>query len=186
MESKAALKVRLISEGRWEAFKTRREELKAQGIEPAKAWEITKNEFQPIKHEDQSKLETVSNPVVAAYTAGGNGNGGGLVPGKADSAVLPKTKRTSITKDFEWVYWHIGNADIKPEDAPSSSAWWMLQKVRGNPTVQIEFIRTLLQRLRPDKNESETERFYDDGRVQINLIARVRTASQNSVLPSGS
>jgi hypothetical protein len=173
MESKAALKERLINEGRWEAFKTRREELKASGTDPKQAWEIARREFEPQE-----------NPATYPQSSGNN-------PCAADSVNVaaakpkPKTKHGSITKDFEWVYWNIGDLTVAPDNAPSLSAWWMLERIRSNPSAQLEFIRTLLQRLRPDKNDMDSERFNDDGRQQLSLIERVRTASQNSLLPSG-
>ena len=46
MESRRALKERLIREGRWDAFVARREELKSQGLEPKAAWEQTIHEFE--------------------------------------------------------------------------------------------------------------------------------------------
>jgi hypothetical protein len=184
-ESRAALKQRLLHEGRWEAFKTRREELKAQGKTPQEAWEITISEYGPIQSGDQAGMAAASNNGSSADHTGGSVGDSGCVPESGISKALPKKKRGSITKDFEWVYWNIGDPAVTPGDAPSLSAWWMLEKVRSNPTAQLEFIRTLLQRLRPDKNESESERFNDDGRAQLGLIERVRAASKNALLPSG-
>lgn len=177
MESKAAFKDRLQREGRWETFVARREGLKAEGKKSNEAWEMAKNEFQSQENFPASNEK--GKVTCPDRTGNDSANSDFSSSGKS------RKKRGSITKDFEWVYWNIGDDAIRPEDAPSASAWWMLQKVRSNPTIQIEFIRTLLQRLRPDKNESENERFNDDGRTQINLIDRVRLASQNSVLPPG-
>jgi len=172
MESRDELKKRLTDEGRWEAFKARRDELKSQGLLPRQAWEQARNEFDSQTKQDD-KIESA-----------GSGNSSSDIKPVLQGGSL-KPRRGSITKDFEWVYWHIGDECATAEDAPSSSAWWMLERVRSNPTVQIEFIRTLLQRLRPDKNESESERFNDDGRAQLGLIERVRAASKNAVLSPG-
>lgn len=46
-ESKAELTDRLRREGRWEAFKKRREELKAEGVPAKEAWWQAASEFSP-------------------------------------------------------------------------------------------------------------------------------------------
>ena len=177
MRSKAALKKQLTEEGRWEAFVARREELKNQGLEPKAAWEQATHEFE--QGAEQKQADT--NKSGDSADNGGNAATGGL-DGKVFNAA-----GASPRKVVEWVFDNLLLDDLKPDDAPSPGAWALLQDLKKYPDLRKEFYRSIWSKLLPTKTELDAaERFSDDGREQIKLIERVRAASKNAVLPSGS
>ncbi|MEK6677600.1 MAG: hypothetical protein AABZ47_18345 [Planctomycetota bacterium] len=118
-ESKAELTDRLRREGRWEAFKKRREELKAGGMEAQDAWLVAREEFPP---------EHVSLPF-------------------APSIEWEEGRQSleAATDDSEWIFLAM---PIKvPQEIAGPVRWSMLQRLRESPLLRLGFERQVLNRM---------------------------------------
>lgn len=116
-ESKAELTDRLRSEGRWDAFKKRREELKAGGMPAKDAWVEAVAEFPA-----PSQVSAEAAPPVD------------LSPLKGKPPVSP-------LESAEWTMEHLDANWITPADAPSGGAWSMLHWARSSLAARGEFYR---------------------------------------------
>ena len=149
-ESRGRMEARLKREGRWDSFEARRRALKAEGLSGSSAYQKSVAEFAPIPH-DSSHDER--NRVPAQMFAG-------------------KTAATQET--VAWVAQNIALTDVKPENAPSSESWAMLQWVRGAEANEREFWERIFTKLLPPRPQMVTaERFKDDGRDLIALCDQI-------------
>ena len=123
-ESKAELTDRLRREGRFEAFKKRREELKAGGMAASDAWDVAAGEFLP--------------PVAQSATGEARTVDLRALKGKPAVSVVQAAAWASEQLDCDW---------IKPADAPSPGAWGMLEWARSSMTARSEFYRTFVAKL---------------------------------------
>ena len=108
--NRGQLKARLQDEGRWEAFKARREKLKAEGMTPAQANWQAETEF-------------------ASPRAGCSGVD--CVP-----AAMFRDAPASTLDCAKWVARHLAVSDVKPRDAPTSEAWGLLRWAKGSGQAQ--------------------------------------------------
>ena len=118
-ESKAELTDRLRREGRFEAFKKRREELKANGTPAKQAWYQAATEFPATE--------------TAAMKS--------AIPAEQLEALKRKYAVPTIEAAF-WALEHLDTPWTQPDDAPSAGAWSLLQWARQNPMTRTEFFRT--------------------------------------------
>ena len=118
-ESKAELTDRLRREGRFEAFKKRREELKANGTPAKQAWYQAATEFPAAEHV----------PLQSA------------IPAEQLEALRGKYAVPTIEAAF-WALEHLDTPWTQPADAPSAGAWSLLQWARQSPMTRTEFFRT--------------------------------------------
>jgi hypothetical protein len=177
MESRRALKERLIREGRWDAFVARREDLKCQGLEPKAAWEQTIHEFEQVSEQKQTGVAKSADST----------DGSGDVSAVVLDCKVRNAGGASPRKVVEWVFDNLLVDSLKPDDAPSPGAWALLQDLKQYPDLRKEFYRSIWSKLLPTKTELDAaEKFSDDGREQIKLIERVRQASKDTVQQSGS
>lgn len=116
-ESKAELTDRLRSEGRWEDFKKRREQLKADGMPAKDAWVEAAAEFPA-----PSKVSAEAAPPVD------------LSPLKGKPAV-------SILRAAEWVMEHLDANWITLADVPSAGSWSLREWARSSLAARGEFYR---------------------------------------------
>ena len=123
-ESKAELTDRLRREGCWEAFKKRREELKAGGMAASDAWDVASAEF--------PSLDT--KPV------------GGAVP-TVDLQALKGKPPASIVQAAAWAFEQLDCDWITPADAPSAGAWSLLEWARSSMAARTEFYRMFAARI---------------------------------------
>jgi hypothetical protein len=129
-ESRKATKARLMAEGRWQAFKDRRDVLRRDNT-PREAHIKAVLEFQP---KDGTKV--VANLESPVYKA----------------ARLPRKRKVNWKKDVEWVYQHLDREKVSI--APSHGALILHQQARLNPKW---FLDTFIQRMIPTKATLEDE-----------------------------
>lgn len=117
-ESKAELTDRLRSEGRWEAFRKRREELKAGGMAAADAWNAAKVEFPPP-----------------------NGRQRNGETSKVDLGALRGKPAVSVAQAAAWVFEYLDADWIIPADAPSAGAWSLREWAQSSLAARGDFYR---------------------------------------------
>jgi hypothetical protein len=99
---------------------------------------------------------------------------GELVSREVFAGKAPISERGII----QWVFEHL-DLEVEPEDAPSSGAWSLLNSIRANDQLRLEFFKTIWPKLLPTKNQFEAaERFQDDGRETFEIIDKVMRAGQ--------
>lgn len=82
-----------------------------------------------------------------------------------------RTAECSPREDILWVAAHMEVAEVRPVDAPSSTAWGMLMAFRGSALSKQAFWKDIYSRVIVAKMDFEREeRMRDDGRRQIELI----------------
>ena len=132
-ESKAELTDRLRREGRWEAFKKRREELKVGGMSAQDAWLVAREEF-PTEH--------VSLPF--------------------ELSIEWEDGRPSLeaaTNDSEWIFLAL---TIKvPQEIAGPIRWSMLKRLRESPLLRLGFERQVLSRMTEEGIRSKAKPMRD-------------------------
>ena len=123
-ESKAELTDRLRREGRFEAFKKRREELKVGGMAASEAWDAAATEFPPP---------------VAQHAAG-------EAP-TVDLRALMGKPTLPVAEAATWASEHLDADWVSPADAPSAGAWSMREWARSSMAARSEFYRTFVAKL---------------------------------------
>ena len=123
-ESKAELTDRLRREGRFEAFKKHREELKAQGVPAKEAWWQAATEF-----------PAATEPPAASK-----------VPA-VDLSALKGKRPVPVAKAAAWVAEHLDADWITPADAPSPGAWSMRVWARSSPSARSDFYKTFVAKI---------------------------------------
>lgn len=129
-ESRGQMETRLKREGRSEAFEARCRALKAEGLSGSDAYQLAVHEF-------SEPLPRVEN--------------NGRVPAKLFEGKVPPIRTT-----IEWVAQKIAISDVKPEHAPSSEAWGLLQWVQRSDTNESEFWRSIYPKLLPSRSQMES------------------------------
>jgi hypothetical protein len=123
-ESKAELTDRLRQEGRFEAFKKRREELKASGVPAKEAWWQAAAEFP----------SPTAPPAPAKSPA-------------IDLSALKGKKPIPVALMAAWVAENLDADWITPADAPSPGAWSMREWARSSPSTRSEFYKTFVAKI---------------------------------------
>jgi hypothetical protein len=136
-ESKAELTDRLRSEGRWEEFKKRREQLRADGILAKDAWRQAAMEFPP--QDDPANKNIRTRPIT-----------------KTDFRAFRKKPEIRIGQALRWAFDHLEADWLRPRDAPSIGAWSIREWARSNPTARMEFYRLFAAKLSSIPSEDET------------------------------
>lgn len=86
--------------------------------------------------------------------------------------------RVDFRTQLEWVIENMTCSGVKSDDAPCAGAWGMLRQCRDDSAFRKTIYTTALSKLMPDKKVLESERrFYDDGRVILDFIERIRQES---------
>lgn len=82
-------------------------------------------------------------------------------------------------KDIEYVWNNIGFKDNKPEDAPSTGAFFYLQRLQENTDASNDFYKQVWTKTIPSKSVIEDSRKrHDDGRSITGLIERLQGESK--------
>ena len=123
-ESKAEVTDRLRREGRWDAFKKRREEVKAGGMAASDAWDVAAAEFAPS-----------------------DGKPPGEAAPKVDLQALKGKPPVSIVQAAAWAFEQLDCDWTTPADAPSPGAWGMLEWARSSMAARTEFYRTFAAKI---------------------------------------
>ena len=79
-----------------------------------------------------------------------------------------KESSLDFFRDLEWAYNGLGNKALKPEDAPSGSAWYMLEYGRS---ARAEFMKQVMGYfLKKEKEKEDQQALKDDHRKQMRFI----------------
>ena len=122
-ESKADLPDRLRREGLGEAFKKRREELKAMGTPAKQSWYEAAVEFPPSDARPAAKA-----PV-------------------ADLRALKGKPTVPVVQAAAWAFEHLDADWVTPADAPSAGAWSMREWARSSMATRSEFYKKFVAKL---------------------------------------
>jgi len=78
-------------------------------------------------------------------------------------------------EDIRWVFHALGTKDLKPEDAPTSGAWSLLQMLRYDDIALKSFYTTVYPKLLPTRAQLEKgdNNRAEDGRKQFDLIDQI-------------
>ncbi len=137
-ESKAELTDRLRREGRWDAFKQRREELKAGGTPAKQAWYEAAAEFPPPVQSATGEARTV------------------------DLEALKGKPAVSVVQVATWAFEQLDCDWILPADAPSPGAWSLREWARSSMAARTEFYRLFVAKVllppQEDARQAEKER----------------------------
>jgi hypothetical protein len=167
-ESKAELTDRLRREGRWEAFKKRREELKAAGTPAKQSWYEAAVEFPPPDAQPAARA----------------------VP-TVDLRALNGKPAVTVVEAATWAFEYLDADWVTPADAPSAGAWSMREWARSSMAARSEFYRTFAARivLQPQEQarQAEEKRRIADSRVQADINRflgdRLNRQSEDSLKP---
>ena len=139
-ESKAELTDRLRREGRWEAFKKRREELRVGGTPAKQAWFEAATEFPAVV----DRSATPAAPVV-------------------DLQVLKGKPPISVVRAALWAFENLDADWITPAEAPTAGAWSLRQWARSGIAARGEFYRTFVAKLvLPSQEKARKAEEHDD------------------------
>lgn len=154
------VKERLEKQGTWQPFHAERKRLILDGMEPALAHEVA------LKKYDQPQVaDRASKPFVAGYKTAE----------KIEERRVPRSvfegKECTYREEVEWVAKNIEIRGVKPEDAPSSSAWGLLKFARSSPTNLMYFWKDFYAKLNTlQAKDDEEGPFKDDGRQILDTI----------------
>ena len=150
-ETQDGFRQRLRQEGRFKDFSARRKDLQAEGRSPSESWERAAAEF------GFGEPRTV-------------GESGFSSPYQVTSEMF-EGQTASLQSDFEWVYENQAVEDVRPENAPSSGAWGLLQFSRMEPRAfYTEWMRMASRR---EDESAEERRFVDDANRSTEEIAEM-------------
>ena len=142
---------RLREEGKFKDFSRRRKELQAEGLEAAASGSQAATEFG--FGSGQSTVQP--SPLVTRQV----------------TSKMFEGRQSSIGTDFEWVYENQAVEDVRPEDAPSSGAWGLLQFSRMEPRAfYTEWLRMASRR---EDESAQERRFVDDASRKTEEIAEM-------------
>lgn len=77
--------------------------------------------------------------------------------------------------DIRWVFHALGAKGLKPEDAPSTGAWSLLQTLQNDDIALKSFYTTVYPKLLPTRAQLEKgeNNRAEDGRKQFDLISTI-------------
>lgn len=90
-------------------------------------------------------------------------------------ANVDNTRTADMAEVALWVARSSGRPakDISPDEVPDRMAVFFLKMLAANQANEVEFARTFLAKLIPDRRQLEhAARFQDDGREQLELLER--------------
>lgn len=194
-ETRAELKTRLTSEGRWSSYIEKRDALVAtHGMSTKEASVLLTREFGVgatciVNVETGQPEATAGIDIAPASDLAPTPTTPDVVPPQPHAPKPTIAARPAVThKSFEgrtcseseairWCFENLAIEDLKPEDAPSSGAWGLLQECQRSPSFREDFLKTILPKLLPTRQQIETqESFNDDGRDVLDLINKLQAS----------
>ena len=152
------IKAELKAAGQWEAFVSRRRDLRESGLSVGDALEqaIAYARAGGAVVKEQKKAVPVSEDALVSSS---------LFDGKV----------ASRAEEFNWVVANLYVADAKAEDAPSAVSWTLLQMCRRNHDFAEDLIGRGLVKMLPSKIEEEDNRpGAFDGQTEYDLLNEIR------------
>ena len=160
----------LKSEGLMKEFKGRRAEYEAEGLSKTVSWNRAAEEFGfGGKSKDVDSKESKASPRKAPPKP------------KQPSKKQFEGKAASLRAEFQWVYENAALEDVKPEDAPSSGAWGLLEFARSDP--RTFYAKWLEMASKSEDKDLIMEGFREDARRATSEIAEMLESIQSAVLP---
>jgi hypothetical protein len=142
-ETQDGFRQRLRQEGRFQDFSARRKDLQAEGLSPSESWDRAAAEFG--FGEPHSVAE------------------GGFSSTQQVTSEMFQGRTASLQSDFGWVYENQAVEDVRPENAPSSGAWGLLQFARMEPRAfYTEWLRMVA---RQEDEFAEDRRFVEAAQI---------------------
>ena len=150
-ESKGELTDRLRREGRFDAFKKRREDLKAGGTPAGDAWRQAAAEYLP----------ECGNPTPQAPSRSLT---------KTEVRALKRKPCIDVGQAIRWAFDHLEGDWLQPRDAPSVGAWSLREWARSSPLARSDFYRLFAAKmlaipaqdgLSPRRLSKKDRTFYD-------------------------
>ena len=150
-ETQDGFRQRLRQEGRFKDFSARRKDLQAEGLSPSESWDRAAAEF------GFGEPDSVA--------------GGGFSSTQQVTSEMFQGRTASLQSDFGWVYENQAVEDVRPENAPSSGAWGLLQFSRMEPRAfYTEWLRMASRR---EDESAQERRFVDDASRKTEEIAEM-------------
>jgi hypothetical protein len=125
--SKAELTDRLRREGRWDAFKQRREQLKAEGAAAGEAWTEAAAKFPPA---------SASNAVEPKQALT-----------REELEALRRKPRVSFAESVEGVCDYMDAQWVQPSEGPDLRTWNLRAWARSSPAARAEFHRAYASKI---------------------------------------
>jgi|GEM_PF-2890326 hypothetical protein len=85
---------------------------------------------------------------------------------------LEKTSKHDVDRDWQWAYDNLGNPECQPKDAPSISAWELLQFGRDYKSKFMEKALSWHEKKRKEMGP-QGDQFEDDGRTKFRAIEKM-------------
>ena len=149
-------------QGRWEEYKAERDELEDEGLEKDEITQrlLDKPKWWPVEVVDELHEDTII---------------------ELDKLVKSE-KGCALDRSVAWVAENLGNDRMRPQDAPSGTAWNLLEWTRVGEGNKSEFIKNLLSKLMPSSKDLENQaRYSDDGSTIIELAERIKARMAENV-----
>lgn len=191
-ESRNATKARLIREGRWEAYKARREELR-KTMPMHEAHQQAALEFPPLPEGMVANPAAPTNPPSATSTPTRSpsatttaSTSDGFEADYTDEDLKqdskPEQKRERVTERdiIRWVSENIRNEGKTIHDAPNGAAYALYFACRRDPDMERSFWTQMWTKLLPSQAEMDEARKYEDPATHV-LSAIEAIALYNSI-----
>ena len=92
---------------------------------------------------------------------------GVVIPEGSDAMLATLQRRVDFARDFAWAWSNLGNKAVR-KDAPSRSAWFLLEVGRDNRTKFIEQAMKFF--VAKGKQDDDDKAFEDDQRMLFKLL----------------
>jgi hypothetical protein len=87
-----------------------------------------------------------------------------------------KSESLDFFRDLEWAYNNLGNKGLRPEEAPSGSAWHMLEYGRS---ARSEFMKQVMNYfMKKEKEKEDHQALQDDHKKQMRFITTLEEEVQ--------
>ena len=164
-ESRIAVTDRLRQEGRWEEAclyrDNIRKQLRADGMARAdandRAWEAMVEKFPPLPPVERKDDPDDWWP--------------------EDTVTRNGINRPNLVRDTLWVYEHLAQRNVQPQDAPSAGAWALLRWAREYRNRFFEQLlpKAMSANVQPDRKGEKYDAFYDttrksDGMARLDAL----------------
>ena len=184
------LKAQMIFAGTWEPYKAQRDEYKrVLGCSGAEAQRKTLEDLNAGRLKAVPGAPRKVKPGAEVLAAARGGVGPAVVSPRSVAeltteqyaAVFGGKGRAEELEGIRWVYQHMANPNVRPEDAPDGGTWGFLLECRGNRELKAAFYKKWFDCFQPTKADGEAaERFTDDGRKVLGLNERIRKAAEKA------
>lgn len=158
----------LVESGKWEAFKSLRQDLKDEGFAPVDARREALRQLYDDYEEDDDRPNdrgTITPPIPEHMTEDGQ-------LAKAPAGLEGKV---AFEQDVvRWVARNVDHPNPDPEDCPDPFAWTLLRQCRASSAFLSYFTQHLWAKLIPSRSQLDmTGASSVDGKVQMDLIERL-------------